>query len=94
MDGQVRFGDDDDAADAERIELVEHDVHDGGLRRLGGLNHRRLHRLEAVDRVRVTVEELEKQVSPQCLHSLPPLRSSLAREKFASLIFLNVGPCF
>jgi len=31
VNGQVRFGDDDDATDAERVELVEDHVDDGGL---------------------------------------------------------------
>jgi hypothetical protein len=31
VDRQVRLGDDDDSADAERVELVKDDVDDGGL---------------------------------------------------------------
>jgi hypothetical protein len=94
VDGEVRLGDDDNAADAKRVELVKHDVDDGGLGALRRLHHGRLHGLKAVERFRVAVEQFEQQVSPQCLHSFPPLRSFLAREKLANAIFLNVGPCF
>jgi hypothetical protein len=87
VDGEVRFGNDDDAADAERIELVEHHVHDGRLRALGRLDHGRLHGLEAVERLRVAVEQLEQQVSPQCLHSFPPLRSFVRPRKFCEHVF-------
>src|SRR5262249_1231215 len=33
------------------------------------------------------IEQLEQQVSSQCLHSLPPLRASSARENLASMFF-------
>src|SRR5206468_4228621 len=87
VNGEVRLGNNDDATDAERIELVENHIHDGRLRTLGRLDHGRLHGLEAVERFRVAVEQLEQQVSPQCLHSLPPFRSSLARKNSASMFF-------
>src|SRR5262249_14700744 len=87
VDGEVRLGDDDDAADSERVELVKYHVHDGGLRALGRLDHRRLHGFKAVERFCVAIEQLEQQVSSQCLHSLPPFPSSLARAKFCCRFF-------
>lgn len=39
VDREVRFGDDDDAGDAVRVEGVEHDVHDVRARMLGRVHH-------------------------------------------------------
>src|SRR5207245_8779781 len=55
-----------------RVELVKDHVHDGGLRAFRGLDHGSLHDVQTVDGFRVAVEQLEQQVSPQCLHSIPP----------------------
>jgi hypothetical protein len=80
----MRLGDDDDAADPEGIELVEDDIHDGGLRALGGLHHRRLHGLEAVDGLGVAIEQFEQQVSPQCVHSIAPPLVVFCPKKFSA----------
>jgi hypothetical protein len=81
---QVRLGDDDDSADAKRVELVKDDVDDGGLSPLGRLHHGRLHGVQTVQGFRVAVEQLEQQVTPQCLHSFPPPR-------FCPAFFLLAG---
>jgi hypothetical protein len=78
----------------ERIELVENHVHDGRLRALGRLDHGRLHGLELFERLRVAVEQLEQQVSPQCLHSFPPSPFFRSPAKFCEHVYLNVGPMF
>ena len=98
VDREVGLGDDDHAADPERVELVKDDVDDGRLSPLGGLDHRALHGLKAVDGLRVAVEQLEQQVTPQSLHLSPPLASRLS-SLFTSLCpknfgqrFFNVGP--
>src|SRR5690242_3195330 len=76
VDRQVRLGDDDDSADAERVELVKDHVDDGGLGSLRGFHHGRLHVVQTVDGFCVAVEQLEQQVTPQCLHfSLLPVLS-------------------
>ena len=66
------LGDDDHAADAERVELVEDDVHDGGLGPLCRLDQGALDRFEVVDGVRVAIEQLEKQVPSQRVQSSSP----------------------
>src|SRR5262245_62488419 len=87
MDGEVRFCDDDNATDAERVELVKDHVHDGRLRALRRLDHGRLHGFAAVERLRIAVAQLAQQVSSQSFHCLPPLRISSARDQLASLSF-------
>jgi hypothetical protein len=69
---QVGFGDDDDAADAERVELVEDDIDDGGLCPLRRFNESALHSLETVDGIGSAIKQLEKQVSSQGVHSGDP----------------------
>src|SRR5262249_42564965 len=69
---QVGLCDDDDSADAERVELVEEDVDDGRLGPLCGLDQGSLDRLEAVDGVSVAVEHLEQQVSSQSVQASGP----------------------
>src|SRR5206468_2423121 len=54
------------------VELVKDHVDDGGLRALRRFHHGRLHDIQTVDGLWVAVEQLEQQVSPQCLHSFPP----------------------
>src|SRR5262249_295305 len=74
------FGDDDDSADPERVELVEDDVDDGRLGPLRGLDQGSLDGLEAVDGVRVAIEHLEQQVSSQSVQaSGPPFDPSIYR---------------
>src|SRR5205814_1382524 len=74
VDGQVGLGDHDDSADAERVELVEDHVDDGGLRPLCRLNQSALDAFEIGDGVRVAVEQLEEQVPSQRVQSrVPPL---------------------
>jgi hypothetical protein len=68
----VRLGDDDDSADAKRVELMEDDVNDRGLCSLRGLDQRALHGLDVVDGVRIAIEQLEKQVSTQGVQSSRP----------------------
>src|SRR5712671_4981315 len=84
VDRQMRLGDDDDSADAKRVELVKDNVDDGGLSPLGRLHHGRLHGVQTVKGFRVAVEQLEQQVTPQCLHSFPPPR-------FCPAFFLLAG---
>src|SRR6476661_1799113 len=72
VDRQMRLGDDDDSADAKRVELVKDDVDDGGLGSLGRFHHGRLHGVQTVQGLCVAVEQLEQQVTPQCLHFSPP----------------------
>src|SRR5262245_15123482 len=79
------FGDDDDATDAERVELVEDHVDDSGLGPLCRFDQGALDRFQVVDGVRVAVEQLEEQVPSQRVQStVPPLtdpaiyRTSLA----------------
>src|SRR6267378_178703 len=57
---------------------------DGGLSPLGRLHHGRLHGVQTVKGFRVAVEQLEQQVTPQCLHSFPPPR-------FCPAFFLLAG---
>src|SRR5216684_2720362 len=90
---QVRLGDDDDSADAERVELVKNDVDDGGLGPLGRFDHGRLHGVQTVDGLCVAVEQLEQQVTPQCLHSFPPPRF-LRRFFLLAGFFCTVGLFF
>src|SRR5262249_59219835 len=93
MDGQMRLGDDDDSADAERVELVKDHVDDGRLRALRGFHHGRLHHVQTVDGSRVAVEQLEQQMSPQCLRfSLLP--GPLCGEKLFRQNFVNCGAFF
>src|SRR6266851_534588 len=90
---QVRLGDDDNSADAERVELVKNDVDDGGLGPLGRFDHGRLHGVQTVDGLCVAVEQLEQQVTPQCLHSFPPPRF-LRRFFLLAGFFCTVGLFF
>src|SRR5207244_436835 len=69
VDREVGFGDDDDAADPERVELVEHDVDDGGLRPPGGFYERALHGFQAVDGIGSAIKQLEKQMSSEGVQS-------------------------
>jgi hypothetical protein len=93
---QVRLGDDDDSADAERVELVKHDVDDGGLSPLGRFHHGRLHGVQTVDGLCVAVEQLEQQVTPQCLHPFPPpqVLVRFLRQFSTCRIFLHCGAIF
>src|SRR5437899_10897291 len=72
LDVEIGLGDDDDAADAEGVELVEDDVDDGGLGSLRRLDQGFLHRLEAVDHVGVAIEQLDQQVPSQGVQSSGP----------------------
>src|SRR6267142_1162813 len=72
VDRQVGFCDDDDSADAERVELVEDDVDDGRLGPLRSLDQGPLDRLKAVDGVRVAIEHLEQKVSSQSVQASGP----------------------
>src|SRR6185295_14904183 len=81
------------SADAERVELVKNHVDDGGLSPLGRFHHGRLHGVQTVDGLCVAVEQLEQQVTPQCLHSFPPPR--FLRQNFLLAgFFCTVGPFF
>src|SRR2546430_1983151 len=72
VDGEMGLGNDDDAADAEGVELVEDDVDDGGLGSLRRLDQGFLHRLEVVDHVGVAIEQLDQQVPSQGVQSSGP----------------------
>jgi|GEM_PF-3446407 len=71
---EMRLGDHDHTGDPERIELVEDHVHDRRLGALCGLDHRRLHDLEATDRFPIAVEELHQQVPTECVHLLTSIQ--------------------
>src|SRR5260370_36018523 len=90
------LGNDDDAGDPERVELVEDDVDDGGLCSLGGLHQGSLHVLEVVDGVRVAIEQLEQQVPSQGVQSTdPPLSDpSIYRTSPATNLFVAVHRTF
>src|SRR5688572_28949130 len=66
------LGDDHYAADPERVELMEGDIYVRRLRPLRRLDEGRFHGLEVVDGVRIAIEQLEKQVSSQCVQSYDP----------------------
>ena len=72
VDREMGLGDHHHAGDPERVELVKHDVDDRGLRSLGGLHHRVLHGLKAVEDLGAAVVQLEQQVTTQTLQSRPP----------------------
>src|SRR5262245_36695542 len=93
MDRQVGLGDDDDSADAKRVELMEDDIDDRGLGPLRGLDQRPLHTLDVVDGVRVAIEQLEKQMSTQGVQSIPP---PFAPDHLRHVLLdasLGVAPC-
>src|SRR5436309_1782932 len=90
VDRQVGFRDDDDSADAERVELVKDDVDDGRLGPLRCLDQGPLDGLEVVDGVRVAVEHLEQQVSSQGIQaSGPPFDPFIYRTSPATLPFAS-----
>src|SRR5262245_51267485 len=72
VDRKVGLGDDHHAADPERIELVEDHVHDGGLSPLGRFYQGLLHGLEVVDGVGIAIEQLEQEVTTECVQSTDP----------------------
>src|SRR4029453_6311417 len=72
VDREMGLGDHHHAGDPERVELVKDHVDDGGLRSLGGLHHRALHGLKAVEDLGAAVVELQQQGTTQTLQSRPP----------------------
>src|SRR5438093_301547 len=72
VDGEMGLRDDDDAADAERIELVEDDVDDGRLSQPRGLHQGALHSFQVVDGIWSAIKQLEKQMSSQSVQSAGP----------------------
>src|SRR5438046_6834423 len=72
VDGEMGFGDDDDSADAEGVELMEDDVDDGRLGPLRRLDQGSLHGLEVVDHVGIAIEQLDEKVSSQGVQSCGP----------------------
>src|SRR5207249_978779 len=95
VDGEMGLGDDDDAADAEGVELVEDDVDDGGLGSLRRLDQGFLHRLEAVDHVGVAIEQLDQQVPSQGVQSsgLPSSDPGVYGIPFEGRVNLRKGAC-
>src|SRR5438046_5447427 len=63
VDGEMGFGDDDDSADAEGVELMEDDVDDGSLGPLPRLGQASLHGLEVVDHVVSAIERLHETMT-------------------------------
>ena len=65
MNGEVGFGDDHDAADAEGVELVKRDVDDRGPAGTSSTNQDVLDDVHFLQRVWVTTVEFDQQVSAQ-----------------------------
>ena len=65
VNGEVRFRDDHDPADAKGVEFMKRDVDDRGPARASGSNQNVFHDVYFLQRVWVTTVEFDQQVSAQ-----------------------------
>ena len=62
VNGQVRFGDDDDAGNAVRVKGMENDVHNVRMRVFGGIDHDGFDFVHVVENFGVAVIQLDEEM--------------------------------
>ena len=62
VDGEMRFGDDDDTGDAMRIKRVEDSIDDSGPGMFGGVHHDRFDFMHVVQHFGVAIIKFDQQV--------------------------------
>jgi hypothetical protein len=84
VDREVRFLDHDDAGDAVRVEIVEHDVDDGGLRIFRGADHDLFDFSDISDDAAIALVEFDEEMAAKCFQyfSFTEMSTVKSRRKY------------